>query len=640
MNHLPQEGYEFGPFRLDTAEHRLLHDGQPVPLTPKVFDLLEVLVRNSGRLVDKDDLLKEVWPDSFVEEGNLNRNVSILRKVLGDDASGNPYIETVPKRGYRFVASVKEIAGNDLGTIDTEPVDRDSQTKGPDLVQAGAERDVGPRKTLSPTRWLALGGLVAVALGTLLYVLTRRQTTVATRPEIKSLAVLPLANLTGDPTQEYFADGMTEALISSLAQIRALRVISRTSVMSFKGTQKPLPSLPEIARELGVDGVVEGAVQRESGRVKISIQLIHGRTDTHLWASAYERAATDVLKLQGEMARAIADEIRIQVTPEERARLASAAAVNPAAYQAYLLGRFHFWKYIEDDYKRAIDHFERAVQLDPGYASAYAGLSMALQMSGVQGGSMKEVGAQARAAAQKALELDNRLPEAYVAQGHLHFFYDWDWKGAENSMRRALELDPNNLDGHYNYAVLLMELGRFPEAIAEIQSAERLDPLSHQVQTGFGKILLCAGKPDEAILHLKQAIEREPRHAMAHRFLGDLYEQEGRYTEALASYNKARVSRGKTPDYPLFLETLAGVYARMGRRSEARRILKDLRDNGPPDAYAALGDNDEAFRLLFKMVEEHRGWVPVFIKSDPNFARLHSDPRWRELLRRMNLPEE
>jgi TolB-like protein/Tfp pilus assembly protein PilF len=449
-----------------------------------------------------------------------------------------------------------------------------------------------------------------------------------------------MANLSGDPMQEYFADGMTEALISSLAQIRALRVISRTSVMSFKGTQKPLPSLPEIVRELKVDGVVEGAVQRENGRVKISIQLLHGPTDTHLWARNYERAATDVLKLQGEVAQAIADEIRIQVTPEERARIASAATVNPAAHEAYLLGRYHLWKYIGDDYKRAIGHFERAVQLDPGYTSAYAGLAMALQMSGIHWGSMKQVAAPARAAAQKALELDNRLPEAYVAQGHLHFFFDWDWKGAENSIRRALELDPNNLDSHYNYAILLIALGRFPEAFTEVQSAERLDPISHQVQTAFGRILFCAGKPDEAILRLQQAIEREPRSAMAHGYLAEVYEQVGRYTEALAFYDKRRVLHGNPPDDARFLATIAGVYARMDRRSEAKRILEDLGDDGPPDAYATLGDYDGAFRLLFKMVQEHDSWPPVFFKSDPQFASLHSDPRWPELLRRLNLPME
>ena len=457
--------------------------------------------------------------------------------------------------------------------------------------------------------------------------------------------MLPLQNLSGDPAQEFFADGMTETLISSLAQIRALRVISRTSVMSFKGTQKPLPPLPEIARELKVDGVIEGSVQRENGRVKVMIQLIHGPSDTHLWAREYERAMTDVLKLQGEMARAIANEIRIQVTPEERTRLASAATVNPAAHEAYLLGRYHFWKHIVDDHQRAIDHFERAIQIEPSYAAAHAGLSMAWQKWGSQRPApLKEFEPQARAAARKALELDGQLSEAHTAQGFLQFSCDWDWKGGENSIKRALELDPNSLDAHYNYTVLLMALGRFPEALIEIQAAEQLDPLSHQVQVLFGHVLYRAGKYDEAVLRLKQAIEREPRSATAHHLLGLVYEQKGRYTEAIEFLHKSRVLRGKRSDNPPFRAMLARVYARMGKRSEAKRLLlPGLGNDGteltlPAAAYAALGDTDEALRLLFTTVEKHEDGRVIFIKSDPQFAILHADPRWKDLLHRMNLP--
>ena len=642
MNSRPQQRYEFGPFRLDTSEHSLCRDGQVVPLEPKAFNLLKVLVQNNGRLLQKEDLLKEVWPDAFVEEGNVNRNISILRKVLGEHSSGETYIETVPKRGYRFVATVKTMPGNGIGSVDAEPVDQDAQAKGrPDLLHKFAKRDFVRRKARS-ARWLVLAGAAGLTLGILLYVSARRQSTVATRPEIKSIAVLPLENLSDDPAQEYFADGMTEALISSLAQIRALRVISRTSVMGFKGSQKPLP---EIARELKVDGVIEGSVQRENGRVKVMIQLIHGPTDTHLWARDYERELTDVLRLQGEMARAIGEEIRIQVTPEDQSRISSAADVNPAAHQAYLLGRYHFWKFIIDDHRRAIEHFKRATEIDPSYAAAYAGLSMAWQVLGVQSLAMKEAEPPARAAAQKALQLDNRLPEAHVAQGYLQFLYDWDWRRGENAFRRALELNPNSVDGHHDYASLLMAIGRFPEAITEIQTAEQLDPLSHQVQAAFGRILCRAGKPDEAILRLKRAIEREPRSAMAHHYLGEVYEQLGRYTEALAIYDKARILRGNRRDNPPFLSILARVYARMDKRSEAKGILARLGDDAPGPvsqaaAYAALGDTDEAFRLLFRRVKKRADWAPMFIKTDPQFAGLRSDPRWPELLSRINLPIE
>jgi TolB-like protein/DNA-binding winged helix-turn-helix (wHTH) protein/Tfp pilus assembly protein PilF len=627
MNTRPQQSYVFGPFRLDTAEHSLRRDGQAVPLTPKVFDLLEVLVRNNGRLVEKEELIKEVWPDSFVEEGNLNRNISILRKVLGEDSSDGPYIETVPKRGYRFVASVKEVTGKGSGIADTG------------VLPTGPETALRSRKSFSARHWVILSGFVASALGVMILILSPSQRNGAARPEIKSLAVLPFQNLSGDPNQEYFTDGMTEALISSLAQIGALRIVSRTSVMTFKKNTKPLP---EIAQELKVDGVIEGSVQRENGRVKVMIQLIHGPTDRHLWARNYEREMTDVLNLQSEMARAIADEIRIQVTPEERARMESTAAVNPAAHQEYLLGRFHLWKFIIDDHKRAIDHFERAIQIDPGYAPAYAGLSMAWQTLGVQSG-LKNVKGEARTAAQKALELDDRLAEAYVALGRLQLFNDWDWKGGENSIKRALELDPHNLDAHFNYSLLLLALARFPEAIAEIQTAEELDPLSHQVQVAFGRILIHAGKPDEAIPRLNRAIELEPRSSQAHVRLGQAYVQMGKYDKALASYDKARVLRGNPPDHPLYRAIVAQIYARMGKYNEAKHMLKGLKDLPRSDigasAYSALGDKDEGFRLLFKMVKE-REEGNVFIKTDPQFASLHSDPRWGELLNRMNLPME
>ncbi|HET6961935.1 MAG TPA: tetratricopeptide repeat protein, partial [Terriglobia bacterium] len=499
------------------------------------------------------------------------------------------------------------------------------------------------KRTLSVRHWQVLGGLTALILGIVTFVLLQGRRADANLPEIKSIAVLPLQNLSGDATQEYFADGMTEALITNLAQIRALKVISRTSVMSFKGKQRPLPPLPEIARELGVEGVIEGSVQRENGRVKVMIQLIHGRTDTHLWARDYERALTDVLKLQGEMARAIANEIRIQIEPEERARISSAVSVNPAAHQEYLLGRYHFWKVIVDDNKRAWDHFKRAIQIEPDYAAAYAGLSMAWQRWAYQGpGTWKEAEPQARAATQKALELDDRLPEAYVAQGHLRFRFDWDWKGAENAISRALELDPNNLDAHYNNALLQMAFGRLPEALAEIQAVEQLDPLSHQVQFLYGRILFHAGKPEEAIARLERAIEREPRSATATYMLSRVYEHVGRFTEALATYAKHAALRGKPPDDPPYLAIRARVYALMGKRYEARSILKGLRPQKPDfkaAAYAALGDNDEAFRLLFQKVENREENL-FSIKTDPQFASLHADPRWQDLLRRMNFPVE
>jgi TolB-like protein/Tfp pilus assembly protein PilF len=498
-------------------------------------------------------------------------------------------------------------------------------------VLSHAHSEVGrPRRA---RWWVGAAGLTALAVGTIAYGLHRSRVADAPVPEIKSLVVLPLENLSGDPAQEFFAAGMTEELIGSLAQIRALRVVSRTSAMSLKGSTK---SVPTIARELNVDAVLEGSVQRSDGRVKIWLQLLHGPTDTHLWARDYERELTDILRLQNEVARAVAEEIRVQITPAERARMASAAAVNPAAHEEYLLGRFLLWKFIEEDRKRAVDHFNRAIQIDPRYAAPYAGLAHAWWMGGVLGPlSMKEVGPPASAAARQALELDDRLAEAYAAQAYVKGMFDWDWTGAEATIRHAVELDPSSLDAHYVYALLLMALGRLPEATTQIEHAAQLDPLSAQVHSTFGRILYRARKFDEAILRLNRAIELEPRNAVAYGRLGDVFDQMGKYVDALAFYEKTQAVQGNPGSDSA---DIARVYARMGRRSEARQMLKRLGDRSA-DVYTALGDKDAAFRLLFKSVDERISW-PIFIKADPLFESLHSDPRWTELLRRMNFPTD
>ncbi|HXS88122.1 MAG TPA: tetratricopeptide repeat protein [Steroidobacteraceae bacterium] len=605
-----QATYEFGPFCLDGNKKLLWRDSEPVALTPKVLDTLLTLIELRDRVVTKDELLERVWRGTVVEEGGLARNISILRKALGEKPDQHTYIVTVPGKGYRFVADVREAAG------------------------AGASA-----KEARASRWLLLGGLVALAAAVLVVYLWRHPPGApAAPPAITSLAVLPLANLSGDPAQEYFADGMTEALIGNLARIRALRVVSRTSVMRFKGGTR---SLPEIARALSVDAIVEGSVLRTGDRVRISVQLIHVATDAHLWAREYERDLTDILKLQGEVSRAVAEEIQVQITAEERARLASVASVDPAAYQEYLLGQHYLWRLDEEDLTRAIDHFEQATRLDGRYAAAYAGLSHAWWWRGVWGAkSPKQVEVQSRAAALRALELDPQLAAAHVSTGRIKFSYDWDWSGAEMDFGRALELDPNSLDAHFFEGMLFMALGRFPESIAHIERAEQLDPLSATVQSAFGRILYRARRFDEAILHLNQAIELQPEAPGNYGRLADVYEEMGRYDEALAVHEKEKRVSGRAQDLS---PAVARIYARMGKADEARRILDLQRTRGSQwfvlaTTYAALGDKDEAFRLLFQVTEERDALN--YVKTDPRLDSLHSDPRWQTLLRRMNLPTE
>jgi TolB-like protein/DNA-binding winged helix-turn-helix (wHTH) protein/Tfp pilus assembly protein PilF len=612
--------YEFGPFLLDVTKRRLLRNGEPVPLAPKVLETLLVLIDHRERALTKDELLKELWGDTVVEEGGLTRNISILRKTLGEKPDEHQYVVTLPARGYQFVAEVREVRGN--GEVSKAP------------VSTRPDRGFRLSGRLSARRRLVFAGLAALALlGTVTYVLVPVR---ATKPEITSLAVLPLDNLSSDPAQEYFADGMTEALIGNLARIRALRVVSRTSVMRFKGART---SLSEIARALNVDAVIEGSVQHTGDRVRISIQFIHAPTDTHLWAREYERELTDILKLQSEVARTVAEEIRIQVTAEERSRMASAGTVNPAAYQEYLLGQYHLWKLTEEHLARAVDHFERATHLDPGYAAAHAGLSHAWWWRGIWGAkTFKEVGIPSRAAARKALELDPRLAEAHVSMGRIKYL-DWDWTGAEKDFGRALEIDPNNLDAHFFCAYLFTALGRFPESMTHIQRAEQLDPLSSTVQSGFGVALYRARRFEDAISYLNRAIELEPQSPGAYSRLADVYEQMGKYTEALALNEKFSALRNHPPERN---PRVARIYARMGKRKEARQILDSLR-RSDGDAFliaglhAALGDKDEAFRLLFKNTEVRDG-LGVYVKVDPPLDPLHSDPRWPELLRRMKLP--
>src|SRR5262245_5798591 len=495
-------------------------------------------------------------------------------------------------------------------------------------------------------RWMVVAAIAVVLMIGLASFLYWWRAPAVQPDQIKSLAVLPLENLSADPGQEYFADGMTEALISNLTQVRALRVISRTSVMRFKGSRTPLA---EIARELNVDAVIEGSVQRDGGRVKITARLIQAVNETLLRSFDYERELADVLKLQSEVARAVTEEIRTQLTAEERARLASARRVNPEAHEAYLLGRYHLRRQNEADLKLAIGHFERAIQLDASYAAAWAGLSVAWLQRGLWGGThFQDVEPPARQATVKALELDDGSVEAYTSLAMLKHRYEWDWAGAEHDFRRAIELDPGSVEAHRFFALLLTALGRHAEAISEIQIAEQLDPLSSLVQSDFGYDFYLARKYEQAERRLKRAIDLDPLNYGAYGRLGRVYDEMGRYADAIACLEKAVTRQDRGGGNRIYPLTRARVYARMGKREEALQVLKEMQRTTVPAGFpvreaaavwAALGNKDEAFRLLFNLVDK-RATLLIFIKVYPYFDSLHSDPRWKELIRPMNFPEE
>ena len=458
---------------------------------------------------------------------------------------------------------------------------------------------------------------------------------------IRSLAVLPLENLSGDPEQEYFADGMTEALITELGKISALRVISRQSVMRYKDTDKPVP---EIARELNVDAVVEGSVLRDGERVRIAAQLVQAAPERHLWAESYERDLSDILVLQGEVARAITREIKVAVTPAEETRLAGAHPVNPEAYQAYLKGRYNMEKWSVDARKTATRYFQQAIEIDPDCALAYAGLAEAYNLQAGAAIPREEAIPRARAAAKRALEIDDTLGEAHASLAIIRVLRDWDWVGAEQEFKRAIELNPNDPNAYHWYMHYLIWMGRTRDSLDASQRALELDPLSPTMNSQLGEYYVFTRQYDRAIAQFRKTQTMDPNFFPMYRFFGRAYLGKGMYREAIAVLQDAVTLSGGDPDR---VADLGYAYAVAGKRREALKVLDELKErskhmNVPPFSiavvYAGLGDEDQALEWLGKAHEE-RSWWMVTLNEFHAFDNLRSDPRFQELVRRMNFPE-
>jgi serine/threonine-protein kinase len=488
-------------------------------------------------------------------------------------------------------------------------------------------------------RWIVAGVLVA-AVATVVVIRSmagRRDRPARAGESIRSLAVLPLENLSRDPEQEYFADGMTEALISNLARIRALRVISRTSAMRYKGSGK---SLPEIGRELNVDGIVEGSVLRSGDRVRITAQLVHASSDAHLWAQDYERDVRDVLSLQGEVARAIAKEIRVAVSPQEQARLVKSRPVDPEAHRLYLLGRYWWNKRSAEGFQKALQYFEQAIAKDPTFASAYAGLSDTYASLGYYVLRPREAFPKARRAAAKALELDDTLAEAHASLGNIALDDSWNWVAAEKSFQRSIELAPGYASAHHWYSLLLSALGRLDEASAAIRRALELDPLSLIINHNVGLQLYYARRYDEAIDQYRKTLEMDSRFSVTKLMLMHAYTEKGMLREAIAQ------AEGISHSDAVRKAALAYAYARAGDRPQALGLIKEVvaaseRSYVAPDsvaiAYVGLGEKDEAFAWLEKAYEERTSF-PQYLKPSPFFDPLRTDPRFAALLRRVGFP--
>jgi TolB-like protein/thioredoxin-like negative regulator of GroEL len=456
------------------------------------------------------------------------------------------------------------------------------------------------------------------------------------------LAVLPLENFSNDPTQEYFSDGMTEALITELAQISALRVISRTSVMQYKGAKKPLP---QIARELNVDAIVEGSVLRSEGKVRITAQLVQAAPERHLWAKSYERDLRDIMSIQSKVAQSVAEEIRIKLTEQEESRLQKPRLVKPEAHDAYLRGRYYWNKGEREDAEKARKYFEQALEKDPHYAQAYAGLADYYSVLPFYSGSTPdEVFPKAKAAVAKALELDDSLAEAHASRAYILTYYDWNWTDAEREFQRALALNPNEATAHHRYSRYLSSLGRVDEALGEIKRAQELDPLSPLIRANVGVVYYFGRNYDSAINQLQNVLKENQGFSVAHWGLGLAYEQKGMQAEAIGELERAdALSKHRSTNT---IASLGHAYATAGQKAKARKILEELQGHAKQEnisgyqfalVFAGLGEKDRSFEALEKAFRE-RSTLLTYLKMDPRFDPLRSDPRFQDLLHSIGLP--
>ena len=628
----------FGVFELDLRAGELRKRGLRVRLQQQPFQVLEMLLEHAGQVVGREELQRKLWPaDTFVDfDHGLNKSINKIREALGDSAESPRFVETVARRGYRFIADVRIAEGASVPSTELA-------TQPPPAPDSRDRHDVGPlamlTRLLQSHAW-KISGFVLIAL---LASLAAWKVHGGNRPSrvIRSLAVLPLESLSSDASQDYFADGMTDELISDLGQISALRVISRTSMMAYKHTRK---SLPEIARELNVDAVVEGTVLRSGDQVRITAQLIEGSTDRHVWSQSYQGELRDTLALQNDVARAIADQIRINVNPQEQAALRNVTVVNPVAYESYLKGRYFWNKRTADGLKVALAYFNEAIDEDSKYAQAYSGLADTYALLGDWQYAVmtaKEALPKAKAAAMKAVELDPGLGEAHNSLAFCLDGFDWDLESGGKEFRRAIELNPGYGTAHHWYAWHLALLHQYDHAIEEMRKAENVDPLSLVINADLAELLALAHSNDESIRQSRKTIEMDSNFGLAHNQLGQAYLQKHMNVEAVAELQQAvKLSEGS----PTCVANLARAYVASGKRNEAVELLGELKKRSTPGhsfaseisvIYGSLGDMDQAMSWLERGYEE-RFNPGVLIR--PGFDPLRSDPRFENLVRRVGLP--
>jgi TolB-like protein/DNA-binding winged helix-turn-helix (wHTH) protein/Tfp pilus assembly protein PilF len=649
VNTAPPPIYKFGDFRIDVPKRRLLRaDGDQVPLTPRVFETLLYLVEHSGEVIERDRIMDAVWPDAVVEENNITQNISTLRRILGEAPGSHQFIVTVPGRGYRFVAAVTTVEeaaeASSAGT--TRLAD--------EAITSGGGNALAPTPMAGEVRRrrnrLGLGiaaGVVAALLVAVFVWSGRRHASggsavsnsVPLTISEKSVAVLPFANLSGDPENAYFADGIKDEILARLSKVAALKVISRTSTETYKNAPD---NLREIALRLGVAHFLEGSVQKSGDTVRVTVQLIHAETDTHLWAETYDRKLTDMFQVETEVAQRIATALQATLTGAETRAVSARPTTNVEAHEAYLKGRYFWNKRTLDGFKQAADYFNRAVELDPAFAPAWVGLADALLfLSGERDSKHGEPETRGNAALRKALELDESLGEAHASMGLRAMNFEWDWARAEQQFKRAIELNPNYATAHQWYGEFLADMGRPDEAIAEIKRARELDPLSVIINSDVGKVYLLTRHYDEAVDQFKRTLELDPNFAQTHGLLGLTYSLQGLHDKAL---NEVCQIRNLDND-PMILAWLGYIHGASGNLPEQEKALNRLRELATQTHISPLwmavaassGDNDATFEWLEKVFQERSVGGALVLKANPTFDRLRADPRFPGFLRRANL---
>ncbi len=640
--------YEFGPFQLSTAEHLLLRDGDVVPLTPKVVDVLALLVERSGHLLEREELLSTVWTDSFVEEANLTVSISALRKALGERADGHQYIETVPKRGYRFVADVKVIeAEEDLvlreRTRAQVIIEHEEETDDQSDIRTEIEPDAKSQARARATRrWrgraLIAGVATLVMMAGLAYLWKIAKTRQAeTNAQIKSIAVLPFKQLGEGEKDELVGFGIADVLITRLGSVNRMAVRPTSSVFKYIGAE---PDILSVGTELKVDAILEGNIQRTGNQTRVTARLVRARDGQLLWADTFDGRPNEPFELQDRISERVAAALFFNPPDEQKRLLTKRDTDNPEAYQAYMKGRYFLAKRTTDGMKKSIEYFERAIEKDPSYALAFAGLadgySLLVNYTQI---APKDGFPKAKEAVTQALRIDDTLAEAHASLAKIDHLYDWDWEAAEREFKRAIELNSDYATAHQWYGEYLISMGRFDEAKAEMRRALELDPVSPAINAAQGFPYYHNREFDEAIAAYKRALELDPKYGITHWRLNQVYIQKRMYDEASAEF---LASEGDSPQIQERLRTIftasgiRGYWELSVAKSEAE--LDRCCSKHIAVIYGYLGDRENVLKWLEKAYRE-RAHMMVELKVDPVWDDVRSDPRFADLLRRMRLSD-